>query len=337
MKIWRNILAAAIALPLAAAVLPMAHVPAHAESQGIVAVVNDQPITERDLTQRITLLKLLDDLPQGGMSRKQALQSLIDDQVKMFEATRLMLVPNDGDVSDRIEKIAKGMKLSEAELLSKLKREGISEKSFRSYVQASLAFSRLIAAKYREDVKASPGEVDAKMREIKTTVDGQMAKIMNDPRMKPITVYSLMEISLPLDSEDPMMLQSRAIEAQQVLRQFKGCGNTKAAAQGVFNVKFGKKFEADAAKLPKPMKAALDKAGEGRAVGPMRNKSGIQLIAFCGVRRITPPKPDFTMPSREQIERMVINDKYDKIEENYLNTVREKIYVEYRDPTYAQQ
>lgn len=337
MRICRFILAAAMALPLAAAIVPMSHAPAHAESQGIVAVVNDQPITERDITQRITLLKVMDDLPPGGMSRKQALQSLIDDQVKMFEATRLMLVPNDGDVSDRIDKIAKGMKLSEAELLSKLKKEGIGEKSFRSYVQASLAFSRIIAAKYREDVKASPADVDAKMREIKSTVDGQMAKIMKDPRMKPVTVYSLMEISLPLDSEDPMMLQSRAIEAQQVLRQFKGCGNTKAAAQGVFNVKFGKTFEADASKLPKPMKAAIDKAGEGRAIGPMRNKTGIQLIALCGVRRITPPKPDFTMPSREQVERMVINDKYDKLEENYLNTVREKIYVEYRDPSYAQQ
>ena len=337
MRVCRMILAAAMALPLAAAAVPLFHVAAHAESQGIVAVVNDQPITERDITQRITLLKLMDDLPQGGMSRRQALQSLIDDQVKMFEANRLMLVPNDGDVSDRIEKIAKGMKLSEAELLSKLKKEGISEKSFRSYVQAGLAFSRIIAAKYREDVKASPGEVDAKMREIKTTVDGQMSKIMKDPRMKPVTVYSLMEISLPLDSEDPMLLQSRAIEAQQVLRQFKGCGNTKAAAQGVFNVKFGKPFEADAAKLPKPMKAAIDQAGEGRAIGPMRNKTGIQLIAFCGSRRITPPKPDFTMPSREQVERMVINEKYDKLEESYLNNVREKIYVEYRDPTYAQQ
>jgi len=134
-----------------------------------------------------------------------------------------------------------------------------------------------------------------------------------------------------------MLLQSRAIEAQQVLRQFKGCGNAKAAAQGVFNVKFGKKFDADASKLPKPMKAALDKAGQGRAVGPMRAKDGIQIVALCGVRKITPPKPDFTMPTREQIERLVINDKYDKLEESYLKLAREKIYVEYRNPSYARQ
>ena len=75
----------------------------------------------------------------------------------------------------------------------------------------------------------------------------------------------------------------------------------------------------------------------GRAIGPMRGKTGIQLIAFCGVRKITPPKPNFTMPTREQVERAVINEKYDKLEEDYLSTARDKVYVEYRDPSYAQQ
>ena len=184
---------------------------------------------------------------------------------------------------------------------------------------------------------ATDAEVDAKMAEINGKVGAEMKKIMSDPRMKGITVYSLMEITLPLDSPDPMLMQSRAIEAQTVVKRFKGCGNAKAAAEGIFNVKIGKKFEADAAKLPKPMKQALDKAGQGRAVGPMRAKDGMQIVAFCGARTITPPKPDFKMPTREQIQRMVINEKYDKIEEDYLKLAREKVYVEYRNPAYAQQ
>jgi hypothetical protein len=69
----------------------------------------------------------------------------------------------------------------------------------------------------------------------------------------------------------------------------------------------------------------------------MRGKDGIQLVALCGVRTITPPKPDFKMPTRQQVERLVINDKYDKIEEDYLKLAREKVYVEYRNANYAQQ
>jgi peptidyl-prolyl cis-trans isomerase SurA len=337
MNMWRITLAAAIAVPLAIGMVAGATAPALAETQGIVAVANDQPITERDITQRIELRKILGDLPPGGMTRQQALKDLIDDQAKLLEARRIMLVPSDTEISDRIKQIAKGMNISRDELLARLKKQGIGEASLRSYLQASVAFSRIIAGKYREAVQATPAEVDAKMAEINNTIGAQMKKIMNDPRMKPLTVYSLMEISLPIDSEDPMLLQSRAIEAQQVVKRFNGCGNARKAAEGIFNVKIGKKFDADGSKLPKPMKEALDKAGQGRAVGPMRGKDGIQLVALCSVRTITPPKPDFKMPTREQVERMVINDKYDMLEEDYLKVAREKVYVEYRNANYAQQ
>jgi peptidyl-prolyl cis-trans isomerase SurA len=271
------------------------------------------------------------------VDRQKALRSLIDDQVKILEARRLMMLPPDSEINDRMNRIAKGMDMTRDQLLARLKKAGISEASFRTYLLANLAFTRIIGAKYREEVKASPQEVDAKLAEINNTIGAQLRKIENDPRMKPITVYSLMEVSLPLDGDDPGLLQARAADAVQVLRRFKGCNNARKAAEGVFNVKFGKKFDADASKLPKPMKQALDKAGQGRAIGPMRGKEGIQLVALCGVRTISPPKPDFKMPTREQIERLVINEKYDKLEESYLKEARERVYIEYRNPNYAQQ
>lgn len=337
MQMWKGILAAAIAVPLVMGVMLAGPGPARAEVQGIIAIANDQPITERDIDQRIALLKLLDDYPPAGMTRQQVLQNLVDDQVKIEEATRLMMLPNDSDVSGQINRLAKGMKYTREELLAKLKSIGISEATFRRYLLATLAFNRIIAAKYREAVTASDAEIDAKMAEINGRISSEMKKIMSDPRMKGITVYSLMEISLPVDSGDPMLLQSRAIEAATVVKRFKGCGNARAAAQGIFDVKIGKKFEADAAKLPKPMRQALEQAGQGGAVGPMRGKDGLQIVAFCGARTITPPKPDFKMPTRDQIQRMVINEKYDKLEEDYLKLAREKVYVEYRNPAYAQQ
>lgn len=337
MKIIRKIFAAATVAPLAFTLIAAAPHMAIAGSQSIVAVANDQPITERDLEQHIMLLEILDEMPRGGLTKQQALRDMIDDQVKITEAKRLGMMPSDGDITDRIDRAAKGMKLTRQELLAKLKAKGISEVAFRQYLSAQIGFSRIMSAKYREDVKVSAAEIDAKSAEIKSDVNTQMSKIMNDPRMKPVTVYTLMEIALPVDGGDMMLMQARAIEAQQIAQRFKGCDSAKAAAQGVFDVKIGKTFEADGAKLPKQMKEILDKAGPGRAVGPMRGKTGLQLIAFCGTRKLTPPKPNFTMPTREQIERMVINEKYDKLEEDYLSTIRDKIYVEYRDPSYAQQ
>ena len=335
MTAGRILIAAALAGLLAG--FPALPPLAAAETQGVVVVVNDKPVTELDITQRIALLKILGDSPSEGMSRKQALQSLIDEQVKIAEATRVKLLPSEAEVKDQIGRMAKNMKMAPDALLALLKKQGIGETTFRQYVTALIGFNRIISAKYRSDIKVTDSDIDARFNDIKSKADAQISKIMNDPRMKAVTVYSLLEITLPVEADDSMLLQSRAIEANQYLQRFKGCGSAKAAAEGIFNVKVGKKFEADAAKLPAPMRAALDKAGQGRAVGPMRTKVGIQLVAFCGSRKIVPPKPDFKMPTRDQVERALINDKYDGLEEDYLKTIRGNVYVEYRNSSYAQQ
>ena len=315
---------------------PLAAPPAFAEAQGVVAVVNDKPITERDITQRIALMKLLGDAGKD-MSRKQALKSIIDEQIKIAEATKFKRLPSDSEVRDQIARISKGMETTPEGLVARLKKQGISEATFRRYVTALIGFNRIISSKYRGQVKVEPADVDAKFAEIRNNADKQISKIMNDPRMKSVTVYTLMEINLPVEANDSMLLQSRAVEAQLVAKRLNGCGNARAAADGIFNVKVGKKFEADASKLPKELRSALEKAGNGRVVGPMRSKTGIQLLAFCASRKVTPPKPKFEMPTRQQVERSLLNQKYDGLEEQYLKTARESVYVEYRNDSYAQQ
>ncbi len=312
-------------------------VPATAKTQGVVVIVNDQPITERDITERMTLLDVLGDAGRGKLTRNAALRSLIDEQVKIAETVKFRQQATDIEVKDQIARMAKGMDTSVDGLIGRLKKTGVSETAFKRYVGTLIGFNRVIGGKFRGQITVTDGDVDAKMAEIKGKATSEIAKIMNDPRMKGVTVFSLMEIHLPVEGNDSMLLQARAVEAQQVLKRFKGCGNLRAAAEGVFNVKQGRKFDADATKLPKPLRAALEKAGIGRAVGPMRGKGSIQLLAFCATRKLTPTRPDFKMPTREQVERGLKNEKYDGLEEQYLKTIRGNVYIEYRNPNYAQQ
>lgn len=312
-------------------------VPAMAETQGVVVIVSDQPITERDITERMTLLTVLGDAGRGKLTRNSALRSLIDEQVKIAETVKFRQQATDIEVKDQISRMAKGMDTSVDGLIGRLKKVGVSETAFKRYVSTLIGFNRVIGGKFRGQITVTDAEVDAKMAEIKGKANSEISKIMNDPRMKGVTVYSLMEINLPVEGTDSMLLQARAVEAQQVLQRFKGCGNLRAAAEGVFNVKQGKKFDVDASKLPKPLRAALEKAGVGRAVGPLRGKGSIQLLALCGTRKLTPPKPDFKLPTREQVERGLRNEKYDGLEEQYLKTIRVNVYIEYRNPNYAQQ
>jgi peptidyl-prolyl cis-trans isomerase SurA len=319
-----------------------------AQDQKVIVTVNDQPITSFDIQQRMNLWKLLGIKAQAGENaRKRALDELIDDIAKVEEAKKFKADPTEKEIDIRLSEVAKGLKTDDKGLRGKLKAQGISVTAMRQYLAGQIAFGRLIRGKYKVDVKVSDAEVKKKQAGFRAEIDGkinaQIAKIESDPRRKGFTVYELLEINFPIAAPEGgitgELLQSRAIEANQFLSRFKGCGSARKAASGIFDVRVGKKIEADATKLPKPMKAALDKAGAGRAIGPLRSPSGLQVLALCGVRKITPPKvqrpKDVQYPTEQQVRGYLEQEKFAGIQKKYAGEFRKGLLIEFRDPNYG--
>ena len=117
-----------------------------------------------------------------------------------------------------------------------------------------------------------------------------------DPRLKPVTVYEILEITLPIEKTSEAMMQqlmlARVADAQMLRRNYKGCASARKAATGIYNVRIGSLLKADGRKLPAPLKAALDKSGPGALLGPARSPGGIQFIGYCGKTHMAPPAPD---------------------------------------------
>lgn len=307
--------------------------PVLAQDQKVLVTVNDVPITSFDVTARLNLWKLLGRTDTGEDARKKALNSIIDDIAKIEEAKKYRAEATEKDLKPRLDKVAQNLKTDEAGLKAKLKQNGVTMSALRQYLSAQVAFNRLLSGKYKEKIEVSPAEIDAKLNEFKSQVNGQLAKIKADPRMQPITVYQILEINFPVDSAD--LLQSRSAEIAQFASRFKGCKSAKAAASGIFNVQVGKMIEADGRKVPAQMKSAFSKAGTGRAIGPFRYAKGLQLWGFCGTRRVVPKLPTAQLPTREQVKTGLLNKKYDEIEEKYGRQFRKGLLIEYRDPAYA--
>jgi peptidyl-prolyl cis-trans isomerase SurA len=309
--------------------------PSWAADQKVLVTVNDAPITSYDVDQRINLWKLLGQQAGPG-ARKKALNELIDDLAKINEAKKFRAEATEKEIDARLAEVAKGLKTNPEGLNGKLRAQGISVSAMRTYLAGQIAFGRILKGKYNVSVKATPDEVDRKLNGYKSEINGKLAKIMADPRMRPITVYQLQEINFPIDGTiTNELLQSRAIEANAYLSKFRGCKSARAAAAGIFNVKIGKMVEADGARLPKPLKNALDKTKVGRAIGPSRTDKGMQVLAFCGVRKISPPKPNVTYPTRQQAEAAVLNEKYERVVTKYSAEFRKGLLIEYRDPDYG--
>jgi peptidyl-prolyl cis-trans isomerase SurA len=290
------------------------------DDQGVLVTVNDYPITSFDVDQRVKLNVILG----GGKAspddqRKRALQALIDDVIKMVEAKKYKADPNDQTIDAQIEKMAKGSNTDSNGLAAKLKAKGSSIAALRQLVAAQIAFNRLINGMYKLKVEVDPAEVDKKYNEI-----------ANDPRLQPVAVYEILEIDMPVENTGDAMAQqllvARAADAAQFRRAFKGCNNARQAASGIYNVRIGKRLQADGGKIPKQLRAALDQAGTGGIVGPARSKTGIQLIALCGRKNVAPEKP-----SRQQIETMLTNKKYSVYEERYMRELRRNAFIDYKD------
>lgn len=290
------------------------------DGQGVLVTVNDFPITSYDVEQRVRLNAIL-GRTQGSVAeqRKRAMQAVIDDVIKLVEAKKYKADPNDKTIDAQIEKMAKGSNTDVKGLAAQLKAKGASMGALRRLVAAQIAFNRLLNAMYKIKVEVDPAEIDKKYNEI-----------VNDPRLKPVTVYEILEIDMPVENTGDAMadqlMMARAADAAQYRKAFKGCNSARAAASGIYDVRIGKRLQADGAKLPKPLKGALDQAGAGGIIGPSRSKSGIQLIAFCGKKSISPDKP-----TRQQIETMLTNKKYDVYEERYMRELRRNAFIEYKD------
>ncbi len=309
---------------------------AHAADQGVVATVNDIPITSFDIDQRLRLLEILGTKQTGQDARKKALHTMIDEIIKIAEAKKYNVNASDKEIDGQMLRVAKGLETDAAGLRAKLQSKGIAISSLKQYAAAQIAFARILGGKYQVKIKVDPAEVDRKFAEVKQNLEQKVSTMMNDPRMKAVQVYTLLEIDLPVEGNDSMLLQARAVEAAQLIRNFKGCSTARAAASGIFNVKIGKSIDAVAAKIPKPLKQALDRVGPGKAMGPARGPKGIQVIGFCSKRTVQPPKPKYELPTRQQIETAVSNEKFDAAESKYMAIMRKTALIEYKDPAYAQ-
>jgi peptidyl-prolyl cis-trans isomerase SurA len=294
-----------------------------ADQQSVIVTVNDQPITSYDIEQRLRLWELLGG---GGRerTRKQALQSLIDDVIKISAAKTNKVEAPEDMVNTHLERMAKGMQTDVSGLAVKLKKQGISINALKQYARAQISFNRLLVALYKVNVTVDQAQVDK-----------ELAKMTADPRLKPVTVYQIMEIILPIEKSDPSMQQqlayARAVEAETIKQRFNGCGSARAATEGVYNTVVKKPMEVDASKIPPQLKQFLDKAGPGRLVGPALQPSGVQLIALCGRQNVSPPKP-----SRQMVEAMLENKKYESYEQRYMRDLRRTAYIDYKDPSYSQ-
>ncbi|WP_342642517.1 SurA N-terminal domain-containing protein [Rhodoligotrophos ferricapiens] len=316
---------AVIAILLALPVLGLLQSEASAQ-QSVVVTVNDRPITNYDIDQRMRMNEIIGFRTRaaGKAARKEVLEELIDEVLKVQEAKRVKITISPKEVDETLKGMASRAGDSVDSWAAQLKKHRIDMSTLRQRVEANLAWNRIIAARYNINTNIESALVDQRLKAIKS-----------DPSRQPRTIYLLQEIRMPIDTAGgaaaDQLLYARFVEAQQVIQRYKGCDSVREATRGVFNVQVRPTVPVPPENLPPQLKEALDKVGVNKILGPSRAKEGIQLIGFCGKQSVAPPEV-----SRDQVENMLLNERIGLYTERYVRELRRNAFIDYKDTSYSQ-
>jgi peptidyl-prolyl cis-trans isomerase SurA len=201
--------ALAVALPCAHAQAPTPRQPVVLDR--IVAVVNDEAITARELAERADIA--MKQLSQQGTSapprpviERQLLERMIGDRVQLQFAKEAGIRVDDGELERAISRIAEQNKLSMQALRETLERDGVPYSKFREDIRSEILMTRL-----RER------EVDNKIVITESEVDALLAAERQDGSGDEVNLSHILVV-VP-ENASPEQVQARRARAEEALNQ----------------------------------------------------------------------------------------------------------------------
>lgn len=167
---YRMTLAAAarglcLATALATGSVALTGFAAQANQFAPVVTVNGRAVTQYELDQRI---KFMEILRQPGDIPKMALDTLIEDRLRLAEAKRLGIKITPEQIKAGMEEFASRANLSADEFVKAVAQGGVEPETFRDFVSAGMVWREVVRARYAGTVSITDAEVDRALEAYRT-------------------------------------------------------------------------------------------------------------------------------------------------------------------------
>jgi peptidyl-prolyl cis-trans isomerase SurA len=308
MRIRRGGLASAA---LIAAILLCGLSSARAQSV-VVALVDGEPITEFDISQRASLEQLS---TRKEPPRQEVLNTLIDEILEVKEAKRFGIDVPDSQIDSSIATIEGHMGIDTPKLTQILAKSGTSIEALRSRIRAQLAWTALVRGRYQASLEVADTDVEA---ELKLHQPDQKNDVGYEYTMRPIVFV------VPPGSS-VAAYEARKREANALRARFENCSAGLAFARALAGVAVRDQLLKFSADLPQQSRAILDGTEVGHLTPPEQTSEGIQMFAVCDKRQT---KND--TPAQKQIREEIFQQKFGAQAAAYLRKLRREAYIEYK-------
>jgi peptidyl-prolyl cis-trans isomerase SurA len=299
------------AATLAAAMLGFAFLlslPSPAAAQ-VAALVNGDPITNVDIAQRIKLVQAFD---RKTMTRKEALDELIDEKLKLHTAAKMHIAITDKQIEEGISNMIGGRRVSD--LLKTLDKQGIDESRFKARMRAQLAWRKVLE-------QGSPGVFQVR--------DADLVAILNahgeTPQTKGIQ-YTLQPIIFVVARRAPDSVKAaRLKEAEAFRSRVTGCEEAVAQARVIPETVVKtemKKFSLD---LGAQYRKLLDSTPDGKMTPAEVTSAGMELVMVCSRKEVLAD-----ISSRREFRQELLSKRIGAFEKEYLEKLRKQAVIEIR-------
>jgi peptidyl-prolyl cis-trans isomerase SurA len=236
----------------------------------IVAVVNDEAISEGDLNNRIRLAILAGNYPNSAEVREklvpQVLRSLIDDQLRIQEAKRLKLTVDKEEVEAELKQTAEGNHQTLAQMKETLAKEGVPFSALEKQTLAQISWRKVIQKEIRRRIEVTDEEIESAYTKMLSSVS------------KP--QYLAAEIFLPVDSPtDDTRVKNFADNIETQIRQ--GASFAKLAqqfSQAAGAAQGGDLGTVQEGELPDELDQTLRSMNPGEISHPVRTQAGYHIL-----------------------------------------------------------
>ena len=163
---------------------------AERDADTIIAVVNKEVITRRELDARVRLAKRdltgqRMQLPPDNVLEPQVLQRLITEKLELQEGRRLNIQITPAMINNAIETIAKRNNVTVAQVRQQLQASGVPWSDYENLIRRELLLERLRQLVVDRTILITDAEVDAFLREQKAREAGGLPAVRPTPAPAP--------------------------------------------------------------------------------------------------------------------------------------------------------
>ncbi|WGD30756.1 peptidylprolyl isomerase [Ancylobacter sp. WKF20] len=291
----------------------MSLAPAPAAAQQVLVLVQGQPITSFDVSQRIKLAQLTE---RTNLSQKQALEDLIDEKLKIATAQRYGITADTDDVNKLFSQMASRSGRNAEQLTDALASSGLSAQTLKDKMRADYVWNSYVRGRFSSVTTVRDSDVFAALE----TKGEDLTKAQRT------TEYTVRQIVLVVSRTAPDASRAqRMAEANALRKRFTNCESGVADARALKETVVRDPVIRTSADMSAPLRKVMDEIPVGQTTAPEVTRAGIEMVAICARREIVGESAQ-----KREVKQELQTKQFDALSRRLLDEARKQAMIQYR-------